>query len=416
MGEVFELTVDVMAHGGDALGWHEGKAIFVPYAIPGERVRVEVVDDRERYAHARLLEVLTPSSSRIEPPCPHFGPGRCGGCHWQHIAYPVQARLKGLVVVDQLERIGKLEEPPVLEPILDETGWAYRNRATFHTDAQGHLGFRTMRSHKITPIASCPILCDPLNDLLAALDMAYPELEWMTLRAGIATDDLMVVLQAKHEESPSLQVDFPLSVVQIRHDGAIAPLIGLGYITEMVHGREFRISATSFFQANTAQAATLVDLVLSALALESGETVLDAYCGVGLFTAFLSERAEVVIGIEADHAATADADHNLADAENVDLYEGPVEEVLPLVTETLNAAVVDPPRTGLEPEVVDVLAAHHALARLVYVSCDPATLARDAQRLIRHGYTLQWVQPVDMFPQTYHVESVALFTKQSATQ
>ncbi len=415
MGEIFELTVEVMAHGGDALGWYEGKAIFVPYAVPGEQVRVEVVDDRERYAHARLMEVLTPAASRVDPPCPHFGPGRCGGCHWQHIAYPVQARLKGLVVVDQLARIGKLEEPPVLEPILDETGWAYRNRATFHTDAQGRLGFRTARSHDITPITSCPVLCHPLNDLLEALDMAYPELEWMTLRAGVATDDLMVVLQAKHEESPSLQVDFPLSVVQIRHDGAIAPLIGLGYITEIVHGREFRISAPSFFQANTAQAATLVDLVLSALELEDTETVLDAYCGVGLFTAFLSARAEVVIGIEADHAAIADADHNLADAENVDLYEGPVEEVLPLLTETLDAAVVDPPRTGLAPEAVDALVLHEP-ARLVYVSCDPATLARDAKRLIRHGYTLQWVQPVDMFPQTYHVEAVSLFTKKNATQ
>ncbi len=410
MGETFELTVDVMAHGGDALGWHEGKAIFVPYAIPGERLRVEVVDDRERYAHARLLEVLTPSSSRIEPPCPHFGPARCGGCHWQHIAYPVQARLKSLVVVDQLERIGKIKEPPVLEPIPDETGWAYRNRALFHIDAQGRLGFLSPRSHEVYPIDACPILCEPLNDLLAALDMTYPELEWMTLRAGIATDDLMVVLQAKHEESPSLLVDFPLSVVQIRHDGAIAPLIGLGYITEIVHGQEFRISATSFYQVNTAQAATLVDLVLNALELESTETVLDAYCGVGLFTAFLSERAEVVIGIEADHAAVADADHNLADAENVDLYEGPVEEVLPLVTETLDAAVVDPPRTGLEPEVVDALAVH-APARLVYVSCDPATLARDAKRLCRKGYMLQWVQPVDLFPQTYHIETVSLFTK-----
>jgi 23S rRNA (uracil1939-C5)-methyltransferase len=240
--------------------------------------------------------------------------------------------------------------------------------------------------------------------------MRYPELEWMELRAGIATDDLMVVLQAKHEESPSLQVDFPLSVVQIRHDGAIAPLIGLDYITEIVHGHAFRISATSFYQVNTAQAATLADVVLDALALEGTETVLDAYCGVGLFTVFLSERAEVVIGIELHHAAVTDAHYNLGDAENVDLYEAPVEEVLPLITEPLDAAVVDPPRTGLEPEAVDALA-DHAPARLVYVSCDPATLARDTKRLLRKGYTLEWVQPVDLFPQTYHVETVSLFSR-----
>ncbi len=410
MPDVITLTLDAMAHGGEAIGHHEGRAIFVPYAIPGERVRVEIVDERERYARARLLEVLEPSPARVAPPCPYFGPEACGGCQWQHIDYAVQARIKGLVVRDQFRRVGKFETPPILEPLPDETGWEYRNHALFHTDAEGRLGFLAPHSHTVYPITDCLILHPLLNDLLHSLDMVYPELEWLELRAGTATGDLMLVLQAVEEESPELEVDFPLSVVQVRHDDAIAPLIGLDYIVEAVHEREFRISATSFYQVNTAQAAQLVNVVLGALEPRGYEKVLDAYCGVGLFTAFLSEEAGFVTGIEAHPAAVADARHNLAGADNVTILQGTVEAVLSTVEHKLDAAVVDPPRTGLELAALDALAAHGP-KRIVYVSCDPATLARDARRLVKHGYTLEWVQPIDMFPQTYHIENVALLTR-----
>lgn len=410
MSNTFELKLDTMAHGGDAIGRHEGRAIFVPYAIPGERVRVEVVEDRGRFARAHLLDVLDPSPARVDPPCPYFGPEACGGCQWQHIDYQVQARMKGLVTLDQLRRVGKFEGPTVFEPIPDETGWAYRNHALFRVDAEGRLGFLSARSHDVYPVDDCLILHPLLGGLYHSLDMIYPELEWMELRAGTATGDLLLLLQAREEEPPSLLVDFPVSIVQIRHDDAIAPLVGLDYITERVHGRTFRISATSFFQVNSAQAARLVDVVLEALDMQAHETVLDAYCGVGLFTAFLSEAAGVVIGIEAHPTAVADARHNLAGADNVTILEGVVEDVLPGIEGALDAAVVDPPRTGLDRTALDALVAH-APERIVYVSCDPATLARDAQRLVKQGYTLQWVQPVDLFPQTYHIENVALLTR-----
>ena len=410
MGKRFDLKVTAMAHGGEAIGRHDGKAIFVPYAIPGELVRVEITEDRPRYARARLIEVLKPSPARVTPACPHFGAGKCGGCQWQHIAYPVQARIKGLVVLDQFRRIGKFEEPPVLEPIPDETGWEYRNHALFHATPEGKLGFLQGASHTVYPVDECLIVHPLIGELYAALDMTYPELEVLELRAGTATGDLMLVFQARGEEPPSLQVDLPASVVQVRHDGAIAPLVGLDYITEVVRGREFRISATSFYQVNTHQAAQLVELVLAALDLSADETVLDAYCGVGLFTAFLSAEAGRVIGIEAHPASVADAQHNLTGAENVTILDGAVEEVLPSLDVSLDAAVLDPPRSGLAKEALDALVAC-APQRIVYVSCDPATLARDARRMVRQGYTLQWVQPVDLFPQTYHIESVALLTK-----
>lgn len=408
MAELIELKLFALSHGGEAIGRHAGRAIFVPYAIPGERVRVEIVEEAKRFARARLVEVLEPSPVRVEPPCPYFG--ECGGCHLQHIAYPVQAQLKGLVVLDQFQRIGKFENPPVLEPFPDESGWDYRNHARFRTTADGHLGFLAGQSNRVVPIDDCLIVHPLLCQLCHSLDMVLPEVEWVELRAGTATGDLMVVLQTDDDEPPLLEVDFPLSIVQVRSDEAVIPLIGLDYILESVNGREFRISATSFYQVNSVQAGRLVELVLEALDFKGYEKVLDAYCGVGLFTAFLVEQAGFVVGIEADHDAVVDARHNLADADNVEFHEGLVEKVLPTLEIAFDAVVLDPPRTGLELPVLDALVARGP-ERLVYVSCDPATLARDARRLVNGGYTLEWVQPVDLFPQTYHIENVALFTK-----
>jgi len=408
----FELKIETMAHGGDAIGRHEGRAIFVPYAIPGERVRVEIVKDKGRFARARLVDILEPSPARITPQCPHFGAGACGGCQFQHIDYDVQTRLKGLVVVDQFQRVGKFHEPPVLEPLADTAGWEYRNHALFRVDKTGHLGFLAAQSHTVHAIDDCPILHPRLRQLFQSLDMAYPELEWMEIRVGTATGDLIVLLQAKEEEPPALKVDFPLSVVQIRHDDAIAPLIGLDYITETVHEQTFHISATSFYQVNSAQAARLVELVLGALDLRGDEHVLDAYCGVGLFTAFLCTAARTVTGIEGDPTAVSDARLNLAERDNVTLIAGAVETMLPELADKLDAAVVDPPRAGLARAALDALVAHGP-RRIAYVSCDPATLARDARRLVTHGYHLEWVQPVDMFPQTFHIENVALLTREA---
>ncbi|MBN2006116.1 MAG: 23S rRNA (uracil(1939)-C(5))-methyltransferase RlmD [Anaerolineae bacterium] len=410
MDDRFDLTLDAMAHGGEAIGRHNGRAIFVPYAIPGERVRVQIEDARERYARARLLEVLEPSPARVDPLCPFFGAAACGGCQWQHIDTPVQPRIKGMVMLDQFRRIGKFEEPPVLEPIPDETGWEYRNHALFRVNEQGQLGFLAAHSHDVFPITECLILHPLVQNLFHSLDMAYPELEWLELRGGTATGELMALFQAREEEPPMLEVNFPLSIVQIRHDDAIAPLIGLDYITEVVGERAFRISATSFYQINSGQAANLVSVVLGALDLQGGEKVLDAYCGVGLFTAFLSAEAGLVTGIEAHPASIADARHNLADADNVVLLSGAVEDVLPSLEQSFDAAVVDPPRTGLDRMALDALVARDP-QRIAYVSCDPATLARDCRRLVDQGYALQWVQPVDMFPQTYHIEAVALLSR-----
>ncbi len=412
LNNLFEVTPFAMGHGGDAIGRHAGKAVFIPYAIPGERIRAEIVEEHKHYARARLVEVLEPSPVRVTPACPHFGPQGCGGCQLQHIAYSAQVQLKGLIVKDQLQRIGKFEKPPILEPIPDANGWEYRNHALFRTTAGGDPGFLIAGSHKVLPITTCPVLHPLLAELYHSLDMTKPNIERLELRVGTATGDLMVILQTYDEEPPSLHVDFPLSIVQVRHDTTPTPLVGLDYIREVVKGREFRISATSFYQVNSGQAGRLIELVLDALDIQSDEKVVDAYCGVGLFTAFLAKKASLVTGIELNRDAVADAIYNLADAENVTLLEGPVAQALQQVEGAVDAAVLDPPRTGLDIEALDALVALSP-TRIAYVSCDPATLARDARRLVGQGYALAWVQPVDLFPQTFHIENVALFFKSS---
>lgn len=406
--ETIRLQLTTMAHGGDALGRHEGKVIFVPYAIPGETARVEVTEDRGTYAFARLVEVLDSSPQRFDPPCPYFGQGKCGGCQWQHIDYQAQVRLKAEIVGDQLERIGDIDAPPVHAALPDESGWAYRNHVQFHPAPDGGLGFQRASGEGVISIDHCMILHPLLSGLYDAVDLALEGLIQLVLRAGTATGDRLVGFEMEEDKPPALEADEAVSCVVLLSEGGYANLIGDNYITEVVAGHTYRISASSFFQVNTPQAAQLVRLVSSYLDLRGDETVLDAYCGVGLFTTHLAERAELVISVESEASAVDDLLENTEDQANVEIVEGAVEDVLPDVSTAIDAAVLDPPRSGVDRAALDALVEHGA-DRIVYVSCDPATLARDAKRLTRADYELAEVQPVDLFPQTYHIESVSLF-------
>jgi len=436
MNKAFTLHLTAIAHGGEALGRHEGKVVFVPYAIPGETVRVEVVQEKARWARARLLEVLEPSPDRVEPPCPYFGPGRCGGCQWQHIAYPRQLSLKREIVRDQLARLGHLPDPPVRPTFAVGEPWAYRNHVQFSVDSQGRIGFYVAGSREVIPVDRCLLLHPLLDELHDALELELPELTRLSLRAGVATGDQMVILETKRDVVPELEVDLPLSCVLLRSREPPLILAGRSYIEEEVAGRRYRVSAGSFFQVNTAGAEALVETVAAYLEPGPDDRLLDAYCGVGLFGLALAERVAEVVGIEASPSACFDFVWNAEEMglENATLIEGPVEEVLAAWVAAIEApsgvslpndnqevapesfgkridlAVVDPPRSGLGAEVVAALARLEP-RRVAYVSCDPATLARDAQAFVQAGYRLADVQPVDMFPQTYHVESVGLYVK-----
>ncbi len=408
---MLELELTGIAHGGEAIGRHEGKIIFVPYALPGERVRVEIVQDRRRYARARMVDLIRPAPDRVTPRCLHAPPrGLCGGCQWQHSDYTAQLRFKAIIVREQLQRLGGLVHPPVTPVLPSPAIWEYRNHVEFSTTPEGRIGFYDADGEHIIPIAECHIIEPALATALDALDFELPELTRLGLRKGSADDDVMLIFETQDDEPPELETDLPLSACWLTPAGEVIPLVGHSSITFHISRFTYRVSPPTFFQVNTAQAETLVRLALEFLDLKGGETVLDAYCGAGLFSAALAEKAGHVIGIEASPWACDDWEHNLARYEHVSLYEGPVSRVLPELSDKLDAAVLDPPRGGCEPGALDALIAQRP-RRIVFVSCDPATLARDLRSLCSAGYRVERIQPVDMFPQTYHIETVVQISR-----
>ena len=368
--ETVTLALTGLAPTGEAIGRHEGMVVFVPFGLPGETVRVRLVERKRSFARAEIVERLNDAPERVEPACPYFG--RCGGCDWQHMAYTEQLRTKTALVAEQLARIGKLADPPVRACIGSPAAYEYRNHARLHVTVDGRIGYRAARSHVIVPVADCPI-CEP------------------ALRFTIADLAAQRVDPAQGDE-----------IVLRTWEDAIE-----------VNGFAHRTSEGAFFQANTAITGLLVNAVADALALRGGEHVLDLYCGVGLFTVPIAQRGAQVTGVEANPQAAADAERNLLAAGAAGrILTADVSEALsnPLIAgQSWDSMLLDPPRTGVDAPALAALMALRA-PRLLYVSCEPATLARDLRILVDGGYTLQWAQPFDMFPQTRHVETLAVLT------
>ncbi len=382
----------------------DGRAVFVPFGLAGERVRVELVEEKKGYARARLVEVIQPAAERIQPRCVHFG--KCGGCHYQNLDYPQQLRIKTDILHEQIERIAGIPNPPVEAMQPSPQVWHYRNTVQFHLDAQGKPGFEQSGGQGVLAIEECHLPEAALDDLWRRLEFeAGSPVERVGLRVG-AQEEVLLTLESPSPQLPEFEVDLPISAVHLSPAGTIV-LAGEDWLAIEVGGRLFRVSAGCFFQVNTRQAQALVRHVSQLLALDAHTTLLDVYCGVGLFSAFLAEKAARCIGIEVSPAACDDYAVNLGEMDNVELYIGAAEDVLPgLRLSGRVAALVDPPRAGLERHALDALVAIQPQA-LAYVSCDPSTLARDLKRLCAVGYRLERVTPFDMFPHTYHIESVA---------
>ena len=378
------LTLTDMAYEGHAIGRLDDLVVFAEYGIPGEEVVVEIYRKTADFASARVVEVLKASPDRIEAPCQYFG--TCGGCHWQHITYQRQLELKRHVVQEQLRRIGKFASPTVNETVAAEDPWGYRNHLRLSAGRLGDIGFMRRGSHRFLPIDRCLIANPKINELITLLQGKGAGLHQVELRAGVNTGDLMIQPDMTDRE-PS------------------APP-GSKVYREALLGHEFQVSAPSFFQSNTAQAERLAQLVREKLEPEPQELLLDAYAGVGTFAALFAADVRRVIGIEESPAAVADAAVNLKDLPNVRYIEGKVEAVLPELEEKPDAVILDPSRVGCHPYVINAIV-RLAPRKLVYVSCDPSTLARDLRLLVDGGFELLDVTPLDMFPQTYHIESVA---------
>lgn len=413
MPDILDLHLTAMAHGGAALGRSQGRVVFVPYTIPGERVRVEIVESHGRWAQGRLLEVLEPSPHRVTPPCPHFGPEQCSGCHFQHMAYEAQVEFKRQVVADQLARIGGLADVDVEDCVGAAEPWGYRNYVQFSVTPDGTLGFLTADAHRIVPVQECLVLDPLLDDIWTALDMEWPQLHRLSLRCGSATGDLMAIFELDHYADFAIEVDIPVSCVLLLADGEVAVLMGNSHLWEHVAGQDYRVSAGSFFPVNTAGAEALVSLLCNSLAPSGGETLVDIYCGVGLFGLSLANEVGRVIGIEAESSAAADFQHNARELDHVQLIQNKAQTALGRLGKPVDLVVLDPPRSGAGQPVIDEIARLRPM-RLAYVSCDPATLARDARHLVQAGYQLREVQPLDLLPQTFHIETLALFARDDA--
>jgi 23S rRNA (uracil1939-C5)-methyltransferase len=403
--KTFDIEMSQHTYGGECIGrLADGRAVFVSFTLPGERVRARLVEDRKGFARAELIEVQRPSKERVKPRCPHFT--ACGGCHYQHMDYPAQLRAKEAVLRDQLVRIAGIAEPVLRPAVPSPSPWNYRNTVQFHLSPNGKLGFQAAGGAQVVEISECHLPDPALNELWPKLIFEPGTLDRVALRLG-ADGETLMMLEA--EQAPELSIEeLPLSAVLMSEDEVMV-LAGDDFTLQEVSGRPFRVSAGSFFQVNTPMAAAMVEHVLRLLAPGGEDVVLDLYCGVGLFSAFLAPLVREVIGVELSIPACADYIVNLDEFENVSLYEGAVEQVLPELELKPTLAIVDPPRAGLERAALDALAAMHP-RKVVYVSCDPATLARDAKRLLEVGYTLEESTPFDLFPQTYHIESISLFS------
>ncbi len=406
--QTLDITLTGMAYGGDAFGRDaNGRMIFVPFAIPGERIQVEIVETHKRWARARLVKVLKASPERVAPRCRHFTD--CGGCHYQHMPYQIQLKSKAEIVRSQLERLGGFEDPPVETIIASQSPWNTRNHLKFSLTPDGRLGFNAPGSNRVVPIDECHLPEPNLASLWPRLDLETIQgLKRITLRTGIE-GERMLILHGDDDPDVNVTTDLPASVVWLSPRG-MTVLAGEGFLTIDVLDRAFKVSANSFFQVHTALAGEVVQHVLEALRFQPGETILDLYAGVGLFSAFLAQKGVRVVAVEESPVACADFENNLAEFDHVELYEAPVEVALPAIHTHPSAVIVDPPRVGLSLEAIKQLI-NLSSPLLVYVSCDPATLARDGQRLVKAGYQLERCTPIDMFPQTYHIETLSIWRR-----
>ncbi len=424
VGERYEVEVGAVAHGGGhCVARHEGRVLFVRHTLPGERVIVEITEGttKSRFLRGDAVEVLEAAKERIEAPCPFAGPGKCGGCDWQHVTPGGQRKLKGQVLTEQLAKLAGLTAA--------EAGWdgsvepvggklppgavpAWRTRVQYVVDpASGSVGLRKHRSHDIQPVDRCLIAAEGVSEL-GVEARSWPGVESVDVIAATGSSDRQVVLVPEvGAQLPIVELDRPVSISRIDDHDNFHRVHGRTFVREVAAGRTWRVSNGGFWQIHPEAPDTLVSAVLEGLDPQWGESALDLYCGVGLFAGALAERVGddgAVLGIESGKQAVLDARHNLAALENVRIECDKVETLLPRtgITST-DLIVLDPPRAGAGRETIAHLSGLEA-RRIAYVACDPAALARDLAYFREGGYRPVSLRAFDLFPMTHHFECVAI--------
>jgi 23S rRNA (uracil1939-C5)-methyltransferase len=464
-GDILELTIDDLAFGARGVARMDGFVWFIRGAIPGQTVQAKVRRVRKDYGEATVHEIVEPSPNQVEPPCPYFG--TCGGCQLQHLEYELQVEYKTRQIRELLSRVGGFENPPVHPTLPADPVYAYRNKMEFTFSdrrwiVEGEnddlpedfaLGLHVPgRFDKVLHLESCLLQSEACSRILRTLgqltrDTGLPAYNirnhtgfwrFLVLREGKETGDLLLNLitssQApdrgketldwivhklfwRHPEISTVIHTISDSRAQVALGEPERLLLGLGQITEKIGEKEFTISPDAFFQTNTSQTLNLFETIGRLAQLKGTETLYDLYCGTGAIGIYLSDRVSRIIGIEAIVSAVQDGKENIArnHVKNMDIIQGDMRDILRKSHSLLkkhppDLVILDPPRGGPHPHTIRDLAVM-APPRLIYVSCNPGILARDLKRLCEEGFQLEEVQPVDMFPHTGHIETVALLTK-----
>lgn len=379
MKDRFTLKTESIAFGGSGVGRADGFVIFVPFTAPEDIVEIEIVERKKKFARGRLLKIIEPSPQRTEPHCRYYG--RCGGCSYQHIDYAHQLKIKQKQVEEAFFRIGGIIQPEVREVIGSPAVYAYRGKAQLHAakTAEGfRIGFMDISGGKMVDIERCEIMDDTINE----------QIRQTRTTANILFDNNDLIFWSG------------------------SPDHSLEDIGRVVKGREFLVPRTGFFQANLHLTDRMVDTVCSLVDEKNRGTILDACSGSGLFSIFLAPYADRMIGVEINENSVRYARLNAErqGARNTEFIHGDIEHVLSDMVHrkvAVDLMILDPPRTGLSPATLTAIAGLNP-QDIIYISCNPATQARDVKFLSGHGYSLQSLQPLDMFPQTDHIETIAL--------
>jgi 23S rRNA (uracil1939-C5)-methyltransferase len=438
-GDALDLEITTLTAGGDGLGHYEGRAIFVSDSVPGDQLRIRITEAK-KIVRGKILEVVQPSNHRVRPPC--IVADKCGGCQWQAVSYATQLAQKKQIVIDSLVRIGGFEHPPVEEVLGAEDPLHYRNKSTFPVGAnqQGKImaGYYRKQSHDLINLNQCPVQDEKLNSILEKTKALIQEMGWsayheknnagyirhLGLRIGRRTDKVLLTLVTTELNLPNLEkfctaihqqfrsvVSICLNLNDQPTNAIFGPqtkvITGKGFIQEQFCGLEFQVGPTTFFQVNTEQAEQTIRKLLEIAQFTKEDKVVDAYSGIGTLSLPIAQHVKKVIAIESFAPSVQQAQLNAQNNRigNVAFLAGTVEDQLAEVLQPEHTLILDPPRKGCDPSVLEVILKKQP-RRLFYLSCNPSTLARDLKHLSTQ-YELKMVIPIDFFPQTYHVEALS---------
>jgi 23S rRNA (uracil1939-C5)-methyltransferase len=413
-----ELVITGISHNGEGVARNDGKVIFVPYAIPGEIVLVDIIEDKKKFSRAVLRKIIKNSPYRTKPKCPYYY--QCGGCSYQHVSYEQQLVFKKNITEEAVKRIGGIPVE-VSSTIGMQEPWNYRNKVVWHIDKNSEdikIGFYRNYSRQLIQIDNCPLLLPKLNKFSALIKETLPgiclqENSSIMLRQSYNSKQVILeFIDCLPDKQTEKRLSGEIDAIYEKRDGKIKLLAGEGLIKEKAGKFYFLLGAEDFFQINPQQFDSMINTVVGYLNISKQDKVLDTYCGSGMFALNVAEEALSVFGIDSSVLAIRNARKNaeLNGITNCQFTAGFCESVLSGTKDYFSRVIIDPPRTGLKPEVINSIA-DISPERIVYVSCNPATLARDLKQFSLNQYQVLAIQPIDMFPQTRHIENIVLLRK-----